>query len=263
MKTKGISRHVLLTLYQLWNGYAEPAEYHDISLIIIHVADHYAPRLVADTWRDLINAAHNEVLQQQLVWDAYETAGRPANEPEPTQPPLPCEHVMSKVQDVAHRTSLNDHIFPIDVVLTLLCRYSVENSQDETIGANPNWPVLLFLSLNVPSASITRVLERILDSQEAPFTGRRRKVVVRWLTEVLTRWVRNVETQGTAGGLGHWVADLLDRCHEAMAEVVRLEERATRTVSADTQTVHAQVRELQTWVHGILDGRGAPSSRLF
>lgn len=203
------------------------------------------------------------MLQQQAVWDAWEAAGRPAVEPEPIQPPLPYEHVMSKVQDVAHRTTLNDHIFPIDVVLTLLCRYSVDNSQDETIGADSSWPVFLFLALSVPHASISRVLERILDSQETPFTGRRRKVVVRWLTEVLARWVRHVETQGTAGGLGQWVADLLERCHETMAEVVRLEERATRAVSADTQTVHAQVRELQTWVRGILDGRGAPSSRLF
>lgn len=208
----------------------------------------------------LLDSAHAEVLQQAAAWDA---AGRPTDDPDCVQPPLPYEHVMSRVQDVAHRTSLNDHIFPIDVVLTLLCRYSIENTQDETIGADPSWPVLLFLSLNVPHASITRVLERILDAQEAPFTGRRRRVVVRWLNEVLVSWVRNVETQGTAGGLGRWVADLLERCHEAMEEVVRLEERATRAVSADTQAVHAQVRELQTWVQGVLDGRGAPASRLF
>lgn len=208
----------------------------------------------------LLDSAHAEVIQQAAAWEA---AGRPADDPNLVQPPLPCEHVMSKVQDVAHRTSLNDHIFPIDVVLTLLCRYSIENAQDETIGANPSWPVLLFLSLHVPHASITRVVERILDAQEAPFVSRRRKVVVRWLNQVLVCWVRNVETQGTAGGLGQWVADLLERCHEAMEEVVRLEERATRTVSADTQAVHAQVRQLQEWVQGILDGRGAPASRLF
>ncbi|CAN8101920.1 unnamed protein product [Discula destructiva] len=250
----------ILELTELWNGYAEPAEYHDISLIIIHVADHYNPRLVADTWRMLLDSAHAEVLQQLAAWEA---AGRPEKDPNIVQPPLPYEHVMSRVTDVAHRTSLNDHIFPIDVVLTLLCRYSIENGQDETIGADPSWPVLLFLSLNIPHASIARVLERILDAQEAPFTSRRRKVVVRWLNEVLARWVRNVETQGTAGGLGQWVADLLERCQEAIQEVVRAEERATRTVSTDTQTVHAQVRELQDWVQGVLDGRGAPASRLF
>lgn len=208
----------------------------------------------------LIDSAHAEVVQQSEAWDA---AGQPADDPDLIQPPMPYEHVMSKVADVAHRTSLNDHIFPIDVVLTLLCRYSIENGQDENIGADPSWPVLLFLSLHVPHASITRVLERILDAQEAPFTGRRRKVVVRWLCEVLARWVRNVETQGGSAGMGQWVADLLERCHEAMEEVVRLEERRTNTVSADTQTVHANVQQLQDWVRGVLEGIGAPTSRLF
>lgn len=224
------------------------------------MADHYSPRLVANTWRDLLNSAHAEVI---LQFEAWEAAGQPADDPNLVQPPMPYEHVMAKVQDVAHRTSLNDHIFPIDVVLTLLCRYAVENGQDEAIGADPSWPVLLFLSLNVPHASITRVLERVLDAQEAPFTGRRRKVVVRWLCEVLARWVRSVETQGGSGGMGQWVADLLERCHEAMEEVVRSEERQTRNVSPDTQAVHAQVRELQGWVQGVLEGRGAPNSRLF
>lgn len=208
----------------------------------------------------LIDSAHGDIVQLQTAWEA---AGRPDDDPDFIQPPLPYEHVTTKVQEVAHRTSLNDHIFPIDVVLTLLCRYSLENQQDETIGADPSWPIFVLFHLHVPHASVTRVLERILDAQEAPFTGRRRKVVVRWLCEAVARWVRYVEMQGTAGGLGPWVADLLDRCHEAMEEVVRLEARATRTVSVDTQSVHAQVREIQTWVQGILDGRGAPQSRLF
>lgn len=205
-------------------------------------------------------AAHDEVLAQQLEW---EQAGRPSNDPERMQPPLPYEHVMSKVQDVAHRTSLNDHVFPIDVILTLLCRYSIEQEQDERIGADPTWPVLLFVNLDVPHASITRVLERILDAQEAPFTGRRRKIVVRWLNEVLTRWFHEVETQGMSGGIGRWVADLVDRCLEAMEEVVQLDERAGKPPSPDTQGVLAQTRTLRDWCQRNLGIRAGPAARLF
>lgn len=170
---------------------------------------------------------------------------------------------MTKVQEVAHRTSLNDHVFPIDVILTLLCRYSIEQEQDERIGADPTWPVLLFLTLDVPHASVTRVLERILDAQEAPFTARRRKVVVRWINEVLSRWFHEVETQGTSGGIGRWVADLVDRCLDAMEEVVQLDERAGRQPSADTQGVLAQTRALRDWSQRNLDGRGVAGGRLF
>lgn len=179
------------------------------------------------------------------------------------QPPLPYEHVVSKVQDVAHRTSLNDHVFPIDVILAMLCRYSIEQEQDERIGADPNWPVLLFVHLDVPHASITRVLERILDAQEAPFTARRRKVVVRWINEVLSRWFHEVETLGMSGGIGRWVAELVDRCVEAMEEVVQLDERAGRPPSQDTQGVLVQTRALREWCQTNLGGRGVPGGRLF
>lgn len=208
-------------------------------------------------WQKLIAAAHDEVLAQQQDW---EQAGRPANNPNIMQPPLPYEHVMNKVQDVAHRTSQNDRVFPIDVILTLLCRYSVEQEQDEHIGADSTWPVLLFLNLDVPHAAIARVLERILDSQEAPFTGRRRKVVVRWINEILGRWFHVVETLGTSGGIGRWVSDLVDRCLEAMEEVIQLDERAGRPPTPDTQGVLAQTRSMRDWCQNNL---GVPGGRLF
>lgn len=170
---------------------------------------------------------------------------------------------MSKVQDVAHRTSLNDHVFPVEVILTLLCRYYIESEQDERIGADPTWPVLLFVSLDVPYASIARVLEHILDAQEAPFTGRRRKVVVQWINEVLRRWFREFETQGIGGGIGRWVVDLVDRCLEGLEEVLQLDERAGRPQSADTQGVLAQTRSLRDWVQSNLPGHGAMGGRLF
>ncbi|KAF3767257.1 nucleoporin-domain-containing protein [Cryphonectria parasitica EP155] len=259
-EAEGILNGPIRSLNDLWNSYVSPAQYYDISLLVFHVADHHNPRAIADTWRNLIEAAHEEVEAQEQEWEA---AGRPRDNPNVMEPPLPYEHVMAKVQDIAHRTSLNDHIFPIEFILTYLCRYSIEHGQDERIGANPAWPVLLFLNLHVPYPSITRVLERILDAQEAPFTGRRRKVVVGWIAEALLRWAREAETQGTAGGIGRWVEDLLHRCQEALEEIAHLDERSGKPHAADTQSLFAHVRELQGWVQETLGGRGTTGVRLF
>lgn len=68
---------------------------------------------------------------------------------------------------------------------------------------------------------IVRVLERILDAQEAPFTGRRRIRVVEWVNTAVEAWVREVERRGGLGAgkggelsLGTWVGELLARCDE-------------------------------------------------
>lgn len=170
---------------------------------------------------------------------------------------------MAQVQAIAHRTSLNDHIFPIEYILTYLCKYSIEHGQDERIGANPAWPALLFMNLHVPFPSITRVLERILDAQEAPFTGRRRKVIVLCIAEVLLRWVREADTQGTVSSVGLWVEDLLVRCTEAMQEIKHQEERSGKANVGDTQALIANLRELQGWFDETLGGRLGDSVRRF
>ena len=138
--------------------------------------------------------------------------------------------VSAQIQTIAHRTSLDSLVFPIDTLLPILCRYAVSNGQDASIGCDPCWPVLLFLQLDVSSALVARVLEQLFDAQEAPFTGRRRKVVVQWIDVVVEGWVREAERRGAAatavgskggeGALGEWVAELLARCDEALAQML-------------------------------------------
>ncbi|PSS05201.1 nucleoporin Nup157/170 [Coniella lustricola] len=242
----------ILNLNTLWNSYVVGAEYYDLSLIIYHAADHHNPRAIADTWRNLIEGAHQETEALQREWEA---AGRPLNDPEIPQPPQPFEHVTAQVESIAHRTSLNDHIFPIEYILTYLCKYAIEHGQDGRVGASPAWPAILFMNLHVPFPSIARVLESILDAQEAPFTGRRRRVIVICITEVLIRWIREADTQGTASSVGLWVEDLLVRCIEAMQDIKHQEERSGKASAADTQKVIADLRQLQSWFDETMGGR--------
>ena len=212
---------------QLFNNYADQAGYHDLCLLIYHAADYHNSRVIADTWENLIISTHHEFEERQQIWDAFRAGQLPADMEEPTAPPpQPYEMVSTQIQTIAHRTSLDSLIFPIDTLLPLVCKYVVSNGQDASIGADPCWPVLLFLSLGVSHTLVVRVLENILDNQEAPFTGRRRKVVVQWINVAVEAWVREVERRGGApggkggeGALGSWVTELLARCDEALAQI--------------------------------------------
>ncbi|MCV5117030.1 hypothetical protein OFC47_26790, partial [Escherichia coli] len=86
---------------------------------------------------------------------------------------------------IAHRTSLDSLIFPVDTLLPMVCAYAINNHQDASIGADPCWPVAAFLQLGVPHALTARVLENMPDAQEAPFVGKHRKLVVQWINCVV------------------------------------------------------------------------------
>ncbi|KAB5515179.1 Non-repetitive/WGA-negative nucleoporin C-terminal-domain-containing protein [Coniochaeta sp. 2T2.1] len=212
-------------LTELFNNYADQAGYYDLCLLIYHAADFHNSRVIAETWENLITSTHHDIEERQQIWNLFTNDQLPADiEPPSGPPPLPYEMVSSQIQTIAHRTSLDSLIFPIDTLLPILCKYSLEHGQDSTIGADPCWPVLLFLQLGVSHTLIVRVLESIFDNQEAPFTGRRRKSVVQWIDVAVEAWVREVERRGGIGktgegALGGWVTDLLGRCEEAMQQM--------------------------------------------
>lgn len=154
---------------------------------------------------------------------------------------------------------MNNHVFPIDTVLTILCEYAITQNQNEDIDADPNWPVLLFVNnLGVAHAIVTRVLERILDAQEAPFTGRRRKVVVRWILMACELWVREVERRGLdgqqgGGNIGAWTIQLLSRAVHTMDEIVETERAAGRPEHArEAQGLMAGARDLAAKIQQLL-----------
>lgn len=123
-------------------------------------------------------------------------------------------------------------IFPIDTLLPIVCEYAITQEQDESIGADNSWPVLLFLQLQVSPSVIVRILEPIFEAQEAPFTGRRRRFVGAWINTAVEAWLREVERQGlqsvgrgtlgdgvSEGVLGSWVHELLGRVTEGIGRL--------------------------------------------
>jgi nuclear pore complex protein Nup155 len=85
------------------------------------------------------------------------------------------------------------------------------------------------MQLGVSHALIVRVLERMFDAQEAPFNGRRRKIVVQWIEAAVEAWVRELERRGGAGqggkngegAMSSWVIELLCRCEESIVQILR------------------------------------------
>jgi nuclear pore complex protein Nup155 len=134
-------------------------------------------------------------------------------------PPMPYESVSSKIQNIAHRTSLDSFVFPIPTLLSELCRYAVAYQQDATIGADPAWPVQLFLALGVSHDMIVRVLENVFDTQDYGFSGMVRNRIIELIVYVVNDWVAETRRRGGAakgGSLGASVSDLLSRCESAL-----------------------------------------------
>ncbi|KAM5345253.1 hypothetical protein ACJ41O_011115 [Fusarium nematophilum] len=195
-------------LSELFNDYADQAGYYDLCLLIYHVADYRNHMTISGTWSNLIQQTHEEVMSRLEN-----------SEPGMPSPPLPYESVTSKIQNIAHRTSLDSFIFPIQDLLPELCRYAVAYQQDATIGADPSWPVQLFLTLGVSHDMIVRVLEGVFDSQDYGFSGSVRNRMIELIVYVVNDWVAEVRRRGGAGkggAIGASVADLLKRCDAAL-----------------------------------------------
>ncbi|KAK4126508.1 nucleoporin-domain-containing protein [Parathielavia appendiculata] len=277
---------------ELYNEYADQAAYFDLCLLIFHAADYHNPRVIMDTWSQLLEQTHFETEQRQTHW-ALVQAGRPLPEGAPPltgEPPLPYESVSQVIQLIAHRTSLDSLVFPVDALLPEVCRYAVNQGQDASIGADPCWPVRLFMNLGVPHALVVQVLENVFDAQEAPFTGKRRKAVVQWIAAAVEAWVREVERRaagvgalggggagsgggGGAGGgegaIGAWVSELLARADECLVQIspaAPASARAGGAVSAEVEELlelRRVVKALKRSVDGILGGEGLLGGSLF
>lgn len=258
-----------MCVFQLFNDYADQAGYYDLCLLIYHAADYHNPRVIAETWKELISSAHFEISERREAYEASR-AGRPV--PAGVQvpdalPPLPYEAISAQIQTIAHRTSLDSLIFPVDTLLHALCEYALTRDQDAAgVGADNAWPVLLFLQLGVSHALLVRVLERIFDAQEAPFTGRRRVRVVEWVNAAVEAWLREVERRGGVGAagaangkgigggestLGAWVGELLARCDDDVTEI--LEHTGTYNAQRPIQEVLNRTRALRRGVHAVID----------
>ncbi|KAF2844582.1 non-repetitive nucleoporin-like protein [Plenodomus tracheiphilus IPT5] len=178
------------TLDELYHDYADQAGYYDICLLIYHIADYRSVPDIRSTWTNLVDRLHHTAVKEQQS--------------------SPWETVALKVQDIGHRVNLNDNVFPINIVLQLLLQYDLEfyvhdantavNPQSLAFNANITWPIDVFLKLNAPFESLISTLEALWYAQEAPFSGRNRKLLVKWIIYTIEQWAQTSRRTGTLFG---------------------------------------------------------------
>ncbi|KAI0198004.1 Non-repetitive/WGA-negative nucleoporin C-terminal-domain-containing protein [Astrocystis sublimbata] len=200
-------------LSDLFNLYADQAGYYDLCLIIYHVADFRNPTTIAQTWTSLIQQTHDEVMEQHAIYAAERLRTGVEGE---GPPPLPYETLIAQIEGICHRSSKDSFIFPVPSLMPEVCRYALENSQDGRVGANVNWPVDLFVALDVSYDLLVRVLESMFETQNVPFrspSGRAR--VVEWICHAVGLWVRDLGRHGRPDArLEPWVGELVGECDE-------------------------------------------------
>lgn len=141
-------------------------------------------------------------------------------------------------------------------MLPELCRYSLEYGQDGRIGADPSWPITVFLQLGVSNDLVTRILEQMFEGQDVPFRGAGRARVVEWITYVVRGWVRDIARGGRPErGLENWVGELMTECETFIRSA-----RSSNEGGMELAQLGREVREVKRAVDG-LAGAGAGSLR--
>ncbi|KAJ4989911.1 non-repetitive/WGA-negative nucleoporin [Stagonosporopsis vannaccii] len=172
----GLLNGQIQPLEELYHNYADQAGYYDVCLLIYHAADHRSIPDIRNTWSNLIEQVHRQALAAGVA--------------------QPWESVALKVEDIGRRVNMNENIFPINIVLQLLLQYDLEyythdanaNSRGLTVNANITWPIDVLVRLNAPFEYLVATFEALWYAQEAPFSGRNKKLLVKWSIYTIEQW---------------------------------------------------------------------------
>ncbi|KAF1344227.1 Non-repetitive/WGA-negative nucleoporin C-terminal-domain-containing protein [Delphinella strobiligena] len=201
----------ILPVDELFNQYADQAEYYDICILIYNVADHRNPADIASTWQSLIEQTHAQA----------EDAGQAG--------PLPYEAVALKVRTLGTRLHRAEATFPVTILLPMLERYALDHQP----GAGPeHWVLDLFLELETPPESLLPVLEQMYYSAEAPFDGpRNRRIIAGEIVYLAGQWFLASERRGEAAPFGS--EEIAASIEDVLAQLIRggdVDERNRETV---------------------------------
>lgn len=195
-----------------------------------------------------------------MIQKIHEEVSAAAENPDPNAPPpQPYEVVSSKIQNIAHRTSLDSFVFPISTLLPEVCRYSFLYGQDDRVGADPAWPVQLFLTLGVTHDMITRVLGTTFETQDYGFSGGSRARIIELIIYVVHNWLAEIRRRGGAGKGGSLtpaVEELLASCESTLPSMGPRDNPG----GADPADIRGVIRGLRAEVGNMLER--APSRSL-
>lgn len=166
----------LLTYTQLYHNYADQAGYYDVCLLIYHAADHRNIPDIRNTWSNLVEQVHKRALADQAT--------------------QPWESLAIKVEEIGRRVNMNENVFPVNIVLQLLLQYDLEyythdatpTSRDLIPNSNITWPIDILVRLTAPFEYLVATFEALWYAQEAPFSGRNKKLLYKWSIYTIEQW---------------------------------------------------------------------------
>ena len=160
----------------MYHNYADQAGYYDVCLLIYHAADHRNIPDIRNTWSNLIEQVHRQAIAAGVT--------------------QPWESVAIKVEEIGRRVNMNENVFPINIALQLLLQYDLEyythdanaNLRGLILNANITWPIDVLIRLNAPFEYLVATFEALWYAQEAPFSGRNKKLLVKWIFYTIEQW---------------------------------------------------------------------------
>lgn len=216
-------------------------------MIIFHAADFRNAATISQTWTSLIANTHEELQEQ---WSEYDNRQPGHQNIVDEAPPQPYEALISKIQDVCHRSSNDSFIFPVPTLLPEICAYAYEAGQDQRCGADVNWPVVLFLNLGVSYDLVVRVLEQMFEAQEIPFRGAARGRLIEWICFAIGRWMNELSRGGRAEArLDPWVGELIAECEQWMTTA-----QGNNEGGMNIRDLQMQVRQTRNALQGFIEG---------
>ncbi|KFY49278.1 hypothetical protein V496_10134 [Pseudogymnoascus sp. VKM F-4515 (FW-2607)] len=165
------------SLSQLFNEYADKANFYDICLEIFQAAGHTNPSDVDVTWTNFLDSTHGQILEK--------AAAAGPNDPLPAKP---YEAIINAVRDLAYRLNRSESTFPPELLIPKLERYAYE--QQRGVGP-PTWVMDLFIEIGTAFERIIPILEGMIHNDEAPFHGRNRRFIANDALYVIEKWYQD------------------------------------------------------------------------
>ncbi|KAK5093366.1 hypothetical protein LTR70_004738 [Exophiala xenobiotica] len=167
------------SISDLYNSYADNAGYYDVCLYIYAIADHRDASQIKNTWSQFLDATHNQAVQQLSatgneadVASAYEL-------------------VAEQFREVGGRLKGSEAVFPIPVLIEMLERYNIQQTQGQQDEESSHWIPDIFIELESPYELLYDTLETIYLSSATPNArpGERR-VILSDLLYIVERWLQ-------------------------------------------------------------------------
>lgn len=177
----------------LFNSFADPAEYYDICLYIYAIADHRDTAQIKNTWQRFLETSY------KAASDELKAVEQEPNEQKRTQMLSEVANITERVaadfHAVAKRVQFSEAVFPVPLLVEMLSRFNVKAGQQQNQQSSEIHPELIhwiphtFLQLEVPLELLYDALETTYLASNTPdMKPLQRRIILSDLLFVVKRW---------------------------------------------------------------------------